>query len=71
MPDFDAPVLNPKLQEMGLSKEQSEAVVVGLLDKLQYAFEGSGLKYDDPCEGYMETLLEDADLSTFWQKENY
>ena len=65
LPEFEEPpALNPKLQEVGLSKEQSEAVVTGLFDKLQYAFKGSGLHYD-PLEAYMDTLTEETDPSSF------
>ena len=53
---FDKPVLNPKLQEMDLSKDQSAAIVKGLFEKLQDAFDGSGISRD-PCNRYFEYLL--------------
>ena len=62
---FNKPVLNPKLQEMGLNKDQSVAIVKGLFDKLQDAFDGSGISRD-PCNRYFEYLLyevPDADMN--------
>ena len=55
---FDKPVLNPKLQEMDLSKDQSAAIVKGLFIRLKDAFEDSDV-FRDPCacEVYMKYLV--------------
>ena len=59
---FNKPVLNLALKDIGLSQEQSAAVVKALFEKLMCAFEGSGL-YEDPCELYIRFLL---DLEAKW-----
>ena len=59
---FNKPALNLALKGMGLSQEQSAAVAKALFEKLEYAFEGSGL-YEDPCQLYIRFLL---DLEAKW-----
>jgi hypothetical protein len=51
----DKPVLNSKLIEMGFDQTQSALIVKGLFEKLETAFEGSGLT-SNPCELYMQYL---------------
>ena len=62
---FDKSVLNPKLQEMGLNKDQSADVVKELFKKLRGSFEGSGIS-EDPCTRYFEHIvweLSDEDIN--------
>ena len=49
--------LSAELEDMGLDQVQADAAIVALLKKAQFAFEESGV-YRDPCEIYMETLLD-------------
>lgn len=56
--------LSAKLEDMGLDQDQTDAAVVRLLEKVQFAFKGSGL-YCDPCERYMQFLFGNIDLSEF------
>ena len=56
--DPEEPVLNPRLTKMGLSDDQSAAVVMSLFEKFEYAFKGSGVEYD-PCEMFNVYLLQE------------
>lgn len=55
--EHKVPVLNSKIKAMGLSHEQSVAVVQALFEKFEHAFEGTGVRYD-PCTIYITHLLE-------------